>query len=102
MALPMQQHAGHYASANETDIEERKAALFDMGYLVVALNLYVASFIVPVIGVVAGLMLLIGGAHERPRRVGKLCLIIAAAAILLWIGLALLWFVVLAGVSAVS
>lgn len=91
-----QAHARQYVASNsnlgrQSNIDDRKAALFDMVYLVVALNLYVTSFILPMFGVAAGLMLLVGGSHDGTKRVGNVCLTISGIAFVLWVAFAITW-----------
>ena len=67
------------------EIDDRKAALIDVAYLIT--GFYVCFFsLSPIFGIPIGLMLLLGGSHPKTKRLGKIALIISGIGFLLFIG----------------
>lgn len=62
-------------SLNDT-AAQRKAALFEILYLLVSLGIYVLSLFQPFAGLVLGVVFLSWGTTNRVRRMGKTCMIL--------------------------
>lgn len=83
-------------------VEERKAALFEMVYLVISVSLYITAVFWPLFGGIAGAFLMIGGTHPGTRRVGKITLICALAGLVLYVALVMVWVLLLGASAAAS
>lgn len=83
-------------------VEERRAALYEIVYLVLVVNLYIASVFAPLLGLVTGVFLLVGGTHPQTKRVGKIALICAAVGIVVVVVGVILWVALIGAAAAVS
>lgn len=83
-------------------VEERRAALYEIVYLVLVVNLYVASLFAPLIGLVTGIFLMVGGTHPQTKKVGKISLICAGVGIALAVVGVILWVALIGAAAAVS
>ncbi len=62
------------AEAQAVAVQGRTGVLVDVCYILLTVYLYISSLLVPLLGIVVGLFLLLGGAHLKTRSVGKVCL----------------------------
>ncbi len=91
-----------HVQAEPNAVEERKAALFEMVYLVISVSLYITAVFWPLFGGVSGAFLMIGGTHPGTKRVGKITLICALVGILMYVAFVIVWVFLLGASAAAS
>jgi hypothetical protein len=62
--------------ADRSPERQRQDALVEMLYLLLSIGLYVAAFLVPLLGIVLGIVFLAAGRVEPTRRTGRVLLIL--------------------------
>lgn len=64
--------------------ERRRAALLDILYLMSLIWLYLMAFIVPLAGIVTGIVFSSAAGTEETKRIGRICLILGIISIFLY------------------
>lgn len=58
------------------ELENRFRGMVDIVYLSYVVWFYVASLLIPLFGIVMGIILIYGSVHSQAKRVGRVCLIL--------------------------
>lgn len=73
----------------ELSLQEKKKTRFetivDIVYLLGLTSLYIGSLVMPVVGILIGIILKTGSLTERAKKVGNICLILALIGFGIWV-----------------